>query len=322
MRDTGEVTLPPRPLALYETMPLPSLTPDQLRAIVQRHGLEFDGPITRLVSSGVVHSLWSLGSRWVLRVPKNQMMCLGDHRCEAVAIPLALSAGVRTPALVVFDDSLSILEVPFSIVTLVDGTDLAGEPFEHRAFQAVGRELATLHAADLTSHEHPWLRDTSDLAAEAHFAEVLAAGLLHTDGVRWFQRLCERLDEIIAVGPDAPRTFIHDDIKGDNVMIDRFGAVHLIDWGDAGFGDPAHDFQSLPMRSIETALSGYRDVRDGDPTLEARIIRRVIARSLSNLRRSPLLGPSWYRPIAANLTDILTFAIDNPTTWAIWTGNR
>jgi aminoglycoside phosphotransferase (APT) family kinase protein len=257
-----------------------------------------------------------------LRVPKNETMCLGDHRCEAVAIPLVLRAGVRTPSLVVFDDSLSILDVPYSVVSRIDGTDLAGESFEHPAFEEVGRELAKLHAADFSSHGHPWLRDTSDLPAEAHLEEVLDAGLLHTDGIRWVRALCERLDSVIAAGPDAAQVFIHGDVKPDNVMVDRFGAVHLIDWGDAGFGDPAHDFQSLPMRSIETALRGYRHVRDDDPTLEARVARRVIARSLSNLRRTPLAGPSWYRPIAANITDMLTFAIDNPTAWARWTQTR
>jgi len=45
-----------------------------------------------------------------------------------------------------------------------------------------------------------------------------------------------------------------------------------------------------------------------------------ITRSLSNLRRTPLLGPSWYRPIAANLTDLLTFAVDKPSVWNAWTG--
>ena len=317
--DCSLMTLAPRPLAPYEAMPLPMLDEQQLGRIVQHHGLRLDGPIIPLHSSGVVHSLWALGSQLVLRVPKNEPMSLGDHRCESVAIPLALRAGVRTPDLMVFDDSLTILDVPYSIVERIDGHDLAAAPFEHPAFEDVGRELATLHAADLTSGRHPWLRDTSDLPAEAHFDEVVDAGLLHKDGINSLRSLCERLDSIIANGPTAPEVFIHDDIKPDNVMVDRMGRTHLIDWGDAGFGDPAHDFQSLPMKSIERTLIGYRSVNRDDPTLEARIVRRVVARSLSNLRRTPLAGPSWYRPIAANLTDLLTFAIDRRHVWDAWT---
>ena len=101
-------------------------------------------------------------------------------------------------------------------------------------------------------------------------------------------------------------------------MIESSGRVQLIDWGDAGFGDPAYDFRSLPMQSIEVALRGYREVRGDDPTLEARIVRRVLVRSVSNLCRTPLTGPSWYRPVAAQLTDLLTFASDRPNTWRSW----
>jgi aminoglycoside phosphotransferase (APT) family kinase protein len=121
------------------------------------------------------------------------------------------------------------------------------------------------------------------------------------------------------IWPSCATGVVHDDVKPDNVMVDRHGRVHLIDWGDAGFGDPAHDFQSLPMTSIDGALRGYRATRHEDPTLEARIVRRVVARSMYNLGRSPLVGPSWYRPLAANLTDLLAFAVDRPATWAAWT---
>ena len=315
--ETDGVTSSLEPLAAYEVLPLPSLTTDQLRAIVERHHIDLDGPIESLRSSGVVHSLWSLGSRWALRVPKNETMCLGDHRCEAIAIPLVLGVGVRTPALHVFDESLTILDVPFSIVARVHGNDLSAAPFDDPTYEQVGRELAALHAANLGSSGHPWLREPNEPDVEQLFDRVVRSGLLHSAGTVWIASLCERLDCLI--GQHVPPTvFVHGDVKPDNVMIDSSGNVHLIDWGDAGFGDPAYDFQSLPMRSIERALRGYRMVRADDPTLEARIIRRVLARSLTNLCRTPLTGPSWYRPVAANLTDLLTFAVDRRPVWESW----
>jgi hypothetical protein len=51
-------------------------------------------------------------------------------------------------------DSLSIIDVPYSVVTRVDGTDLAAAPHDHEAFEGVGRELAKLHTAALTRHGH------------------------------------------------------------------------------------------------------------------------------------------------------------------------
>ena len=306
------------PLAAYERLPLPSVSDAELGAIVERHRIDLDGPVIRLRSSGVVHSLWALGSRWVLRVPKNEAMCVGDHRCEAIAIPLALRAGVRTPELHVFDDSSSILDVPFSIVSRVHGTDLSTEPFQHPSYAQVGREIGKLHVADLATSGHPWLRRPSDPPAEDFFDRVVQAGLLHTDGIAWIAALCDQLNRIVAQGSTPPRVFLHGDVKPDNVMIEPSGRVLLIDWGDAGFGDPAYDFQSLSMHSIEIALRGYREVVKDDPTLEARIVQRVVARSLSNLCRTPLTDPSWYRPIAANLTDLLTFAIDHRPVFDAW----
>jgi aminoglycoside phosphotransferase (APT) family kinase protein len=305
---------------------MPSVSNAVLSAIVARHGLTVDGEIAPVGSAGVVHALWRLGSRLLLRVPKNEAMCLGDHRCEAVAIPLAIGAGVRTPRLVVFDDSLALLPVPYSVVEYINGHNLAAlRPNDDRyqqAYEQLGEQLALLHRAPVPLSPHAWLRIPEDSPAEAFFDEVVAAGLVHVDGVAWFKEVCNRLDAAIAETDPTPLALLHNDIKPDNVMIDEVGDVHLIDWGDCGYGDPADDFHALPMRALQPTLRGYRLTTIGDRSLEARIVRAIVARSLSTLRRTPLLGPSWYRPIAATLTDLLTFAVDEPATWSRWTNNE
>ena len=187
------------------------------------------------------------------------------------------------------------------------------------AYRRLGEQLAILHDATVPEITNPYLRVPNATPAEHYFDDALLHGVLHADGIAWLRNLCERLDTVIAAAGRVPQVFVHDDVKPDNVMVDRLGIVHLIDWGDAGYGDPVYDFQSLPLQAAHTALSTYRGERPADPSLEARLVRRVVARSLSNLCRTPLLGPSWYRPIAATLTDLLTFAAQRPDTWHAWT---
>ncbi len=314
--------LPFLPLAAYEVMPFVTLTNEQLTAIVDRHQLPLDGPIEPMSSNGVVHSLWSLGSEYVLRVPKPEPMCLGDLRAEVVAIPVALVAGVRTPALIVFDDSCEIVDVPYAIVERVHGTDLSRlAPDDARLpelFRQLGAQLATLHAAPVPE-PHPWFRVPGRWDIDALLVETVAAGMLDTNAQRWFSRVLEE------TGTNAlqPKScFLHNDVKPDNMMANDRDELVLIDWGDAGIGDPAHDLAGLRAEAISQALVGYREIVGAttDPTLEQRIVRLALGNAFAGLRRSPAVGPSWYRPLAAVMADLLAFATDHPATWQRWLG--
>jgi aminoglycoside phosphotransferase (APT) family kinase protein len=245
-------------------MPMPYVSKAELDAIVAQHRLSIDGPTVPIESAGVVHALWRLGSKLLLRVPKDEAMCLADHRCEAVAIPLAIDAGVRTPRLVVFDDSLELLSVPYSVVEYISGENLTDlRPIDdhyQRTYEQLGEQLALLHRPTVPSSVNPWLRMPGDSPAEAFFDEVVAAGLLHVDGVAWLRDVCSRLDGVIAEAVSPPSVLLHNDIKPDNLMIDEVGDVHLIDWGDCGYGDPADDFHALPC-GLSSQPSGAIDQR-------------------------------------------------------------
>ncbi len=73
------------------------LTADQLEAIRQHHGLP-PLPVVRLVSTGIVHTVYALGDGMVLRVPRDIPEGIADALTESVAAPVAYRGGVRTPA--------------------------------------------------------------------------------------------------------------------------------------------------------------------------------------------------------------------------------
>lgn len=60
-----------------------------------------------------------------------------------------------------------------------------------------------------------------------------------------------------AAGVIEPR-FIHDGLHTMNVMCSSCGELlAIIDWGDAGCGDPALDFAAVPFDDRQSALAGY-----------------------------------------------------------------
>ena len=79
--------------------------------------------------------------------------------------------------------------------------------------------------------------------------------------------------------------FVHDDLHEKNLMATPGGALlALIDWGDAGWGDPALDFASMPLAAVQFALEGYGAVDGG---FESRMLWARAEGALGRLARDP-----------------------------------
>jgi aminoglycoside phosphotransferase (APT) family kinase protein len=181
---------------------------------------------------------------------------------------VAREAGIRVPALLAFDDSRELVDRPYSIWERVHGETLglfAPDPTAVAStWCEVGRELGRLH---LRVRECPdprgWLdRPGRDRQLDERAGRLEAAGRLSTDDVatvgRWTERLRPALDE-----PVEDR-FLHDDGHAMNVMCSRDGALlALLDWGDAGWGDPALDLARVPLAALPAVLEGHGEVAPG-----------------------------------------------------------
>lgn len=277
-----------RPLTDWNAVPFPDLTPDELCAICDKHGL--GGPaIGRLPSTGVVNSIYTLGDDLVLRVPKNMPEALSDTYTESVAVPVAHAAGVRTPALVEFDEAFDILDVPYSIYERVHAMPLQDEDGPWRD---VGRDLARLHSV---------VSDCPD-----PLGRLDSAGRVHSPAAvvdRWALRCIQRLRPLVR--EPLPERFLHNDVSPPNVLANGGSYAALIDWGDAAWGDPTLEFSTLPMRAAAEALAGYRDVLPlEEEVAEARILwdhlvrinRQVI---LDDLRAFAASAPAPWRGLLA-----------------------
>jgi aminoglycoside phosphotransferase (APT) family kinase protein len=303
-----------------EHAPFLELTADQLRAVIDRHGIRVGtDDVHRLDSMGIVHSIYALGKAFVLRVPKVHPYAVADAYTGSVAAPAAVSAGVSTPRLVVFDESLDIMPVPFSIFERMHAEPLSGRlgpvPQEHwPVWHELGRQLAMLHAnviavADprgyLDAHER--LHDPEPL-----LSDLERNGYLGNEAAPWARDALRRLRPAVPP-PDTFRRFIHGDVTATNVLVRDNTFRSIIDWDDAGWGDPVMDLVSLPLRVIDAALAGYRSVMpvDGDETAEQRILWDKLIGTLARLRLTPTppAAPAWPTP-SGRLFDLLAAAAD------------
>lgn len=296
----------------------PPLNPIALTAIAQKVGAH---SARQLPSTGIFNSIYSLDERYILRVPRQASDFIEALRREVVAIPLVRQAGVRTPKVVLYDDSLEIIETPYLIVEQLQGQNLAGlglAPEQTpQVWRELGRDLAVLHQTDSTDQA---IRDFADypmpdprelnqnLALKGYYTALEAA---------WIEGWLEKLAPY-ALAPNL-HCFRHGDIQTTNLMVEPSAPTYLalIDWGAACWGDPAFDFAGIPLQAVPMMLEGYREVAPiVDESLEARILWRHLQLSLYLLSRPPLPNLSWAERPLGMMLQTLRFLLDSKdSTW-------
>jgi aminoglycoside phosphotransferase (APT) family kinase protein len=233
--------------------------PELIEAMFARHGVS--GPWEFLPSTGLANRIFA-SRDVVLRVATDHPDAVVDARTESVAAPVARAAGVLTPRLIAFDDTRTLVNRPFSLWERVHGKTLGLTrlPPSRRArvWRGVGRELAKLHlrvceCADPEGYLDDPARDQDVCAAVRRLVD---AKRLDTQAADRLHHIVEELRPHIVTGIQT--RFIHDDIHPMNVMCSADGEVlAIIDWGDAGWGDPTLDFVAMPDDALRPALEGY-----------------------------------------------------------------
>ncbi|HEX2145740.1 MAG TPA: phosphotransferase [Glycomyces sp.] len=284
-------------------------TADVLAEIARHHRVD-PGGVTAAPFQGVANLVYFLGDDLVLRVARPE--AVDDLRKEAVVIPAAVRAGVRTPDVVAFDDG-GLLEVPYMVVKRANGftPDLPASPTDERwgpVYRQLGSELATLHQGIDALPGVP-----VDVAGDPRpEVEALAsAGYLSTDLADWLIAWFDRLD---AHRPAAPETRLtHGDAAPTNLLIDResMRLEAILDWGDAAWADPATEFAKLPLRAVPAVIEGY--LGECDEAWAARILWHHLHWAIGRVPSPPeLQAAHWSAQPANRLLEITRFFLANP----------
>ena len=294
--------------------PLPDLTPAELSAFAQQFSL--DGLLTRLPSVGIVNRVYRArraGQDVMLRVPLPGDEA--DALTESVAVPAAVRAGIPTPELLVFDDSRAVLDAPVSVYAFAPGRSLDGLGWAHgdprlaRAWREAGRALAALHACvEGAPDPHGHLKSITPSDPARTRTRVLTGERLGTAEADWATGLTARL--LSENPPPAQPAFLHNDLHAGNLMVTEDGAVSaLIDWGDAGWGDPALDLSYSGPLAVPDLLAGYHEASGhADDALTLRVLAYTLDNAARYLTRQPEAhenGDLWYTRPATALMQLL-----------------
>lgn len=273
--------------------------PALVDALFARHGVR--GPWTELQATGVANRIY--GTRdVVLRLATDHRDALADARTESIAAPAARAAGILTPRLIAFDDSRTLIDRPFSLWERVHGETLGLLELDRSrsagVWRQVGRELARLHhRVTVCPDPHGYL-DTPGRPSELEprLRELVRTGRVDGAVAKEIERLIA--DLAVHVGAAGHVRFVHDDIHAMNVMCSRDGVLlALIDWGDAGWGDPTLDFAAIPLDCLPCAVEGYESETPGalGAFPQARFVWDKLHRAMDALCDAP--GP--VPPVAA-----------------------
>jgi aminoglycoside phosphotransferase (APT) family kinase protein len=289
-----------------------------LSRFASAHGLG-GRAIVPMRATGIANDIWALGDDFVLRVGRDWDEAWSDARTESVAVPVARAAGVRTPALVVFDDSRAVIDAAVTVYERVHGDTmglvLASRADWSAAMRGIGRDLARLHlGVTAVADPNGWLDDpgTED---PRRWLEPCAP--LLGEQIEFFSRWLDRLEP--AARTRVQPRFLHDDVHAFNIMVDAHGEyLALLDWGDAGWGDPAIELATFAIDWIDPLVEAYAEAAPElvDDGFGARVLWNQIGHSLRKTAkprpgRSAALGRARLHRLAA-------FVRAGASRWRAW----
>lgn len=253
------------------------------RAILAKLGLN-GGQLQRSQFEGIANEVW-MNDSYVVRINKDPEL-REDHFTESVAAPAVWKAGVLTPEPLAFSDGDELASTAYSVFRLAAGMPLGHAPALPDAsafYKRLAKEIRLLHqmvmmVSDPDNLLDPaWVVRVDDIRDKClHPANTYLAYEANN--------LAESLD-----GPDFfGFVFCHQDLHPENTLVLDGDLTAIIDWGDAGWGDPAADLRYIPARHLPLVWEAY----GADPDLRRRSALHVLDQFLYCRMMERSYGPN------------------------------
>ncbi len=254
---------------------------EYLNLICKKHNIK--EVFNEVKTTGLANNIF-MSESYVLRIPTEHEEAISDSLTEAIAAPLALNHGIKTRKLIAFDYSYDIISKPYSIWEKVEGRALSelDELVHPGIWKEVGVELKKLHSSVNECEDvNKWL-DNPD---RDYKISDLKKKVLENNRNSKLHQLIERLENKDFYCYQ--KCFVHGDTHSGNILCKGKSLASIIDWGDAGWGDPAIDYYMIPSKAIKWVIDGYFSVgkRIPDDNFFNRIVMDKIAILIESERK-------------------------------------
>ena len=199
-------------------------------------------PLHQFRTSGTVNVTFRLGDDKLVRLPRTRDFANGPER-ESLCLPAFTGrVPLEVPAFLALGVPTDSYPSHWSVLSWIEGTSADRSTLRdlRSAATALGEFVVALR------------RVSTDGAPQG--GNYRAFGLSKVDqGLRrWASKLPDDIDQTavlrvweqcLAVGDwDGPPTWLHSDLRGDNLIADHGNVVGVIDWEGCTVGDPSADY--------------------------------------------------------------------------------
>ena len=191
------------------------------------------------------------------------------------------------------------MDRPFSLWERIHGQTLGlvnlDRDARERVWREVGQQIAHLHERVRSCRDDNGYLDKPEreMSLDLLLKRFADSGQETRDVVREIEHLISDLSPFV-LSDGGSNCFLHNDLHDWNIMCTLEGKLlALIDWGDAGWGDPTLDFAGIPLGAVCVALEGYGSTERLGDCAEARITWDHLQKALDDViedssRRVPI----------------------------------
>jgi aminoglycoside phosphotransferase (APT) family kinase protein len=259
--------------------------------------------LTAVRSTGTVNEIYRLGDELCVRLPRLEAWAESMDNEWSWLPKLAPHLSLRIPQPIARGEPAGGYPCPWAIYRWIEGIPYQDDLIcdERQAAQDLAHFILELRGVDSQGAPHGGRPPLAELDAETSIAIESSRGAIDTETASAAWRRC-----LEAPAWDGKPVWIHGDLLKSNLLLQDGRLNAVIDFGEAGIGDPAADV--VPAWSVfnKAGRETFRQVLDVDDAAWSRARGYALHQALMIIPYYPDTNPEFVTMAKRTVEEILT----------------